>query len=188
MKALDRELQRQRIAKARPFVAPGSRVLDIGCSDGAFFAAVGSQLAGGVGIDLLQPESWVGDPFELRVGAFPDVLEPGEAFDAIVALAVVEHLPEDELAIWAKAVPEHLNPGGRLVVTTPSPVVDEILHVLIRLRIIDGIEAHEHHGFDPRSVPGIFGGDGLQLEVRRRFQLGLNHLFVFQAPAERPPR
>jgi 2-polyprenyl-3-methyl-5-hydroxy-6-metoxy-1,4-benzoquinol methylase len=180
MKALDRELQRQRIAKALPFVEPGATVLDIGCSDGAFFAAAGAKVAGGVGIDLQEPDRWVGEPFELRVGAFPDVLHPGETFDAIVALAVVEHVPEVDLAAWAKAIPEHLNPGGRLIVTTPSPRVDEILHVLMRLRILDGMEAHEHHGFDPRMVPDIFAGDALVLDVRRRFQLGLNHLFVFR--------
>lgn len=182
MKALDRELQRQRIAKALPFLDPGSTVLDIGCADGAFFAAARDKVAGGVGIDLQEPESWVGEPFELRVGPFPDVLHAGETFDAIVALAVVEHVPEDGLAIWAKAIPEHLKPGGRLIITTPSPRVDEILHALIRLRIIDGMEAHEHHGFDPASVPGIFGSDALVLEVQKRFQLGLNHLFVFRTP------
>jgi 2-polyprenyl-3-methyl-5-hydroxy-6-metoxy-1,4-benzoquinol methylase len=182
MKALDRELQRQRIAKALPFVDPGSTVLDIGCADGEFFAAARGKVADGVGVDLQQPDSWVGEPYELRVGPFPDVLHPGETFDAIVALAVVEHVPEDSLAIWAKAIPEHLKPGGRLVITTPSPRVDEILHALIRLRIIDGMEAHEHYGFDPASVPGIFGSDALVLEVRRRFQLGLNHLFVFRTP------
>jgi 2-polyprenyl-3-methyl-5-hydroxy-6-metoxy-1,4-benzoquinol methylase len=180
MKALDRELQRQRIAKALPFVEPGSKVLDIGCSDGAFFAAAGAKVAGGVGIDLQQPDGWIGEPHELRVGAFPDVLHPGETFDAIVALAVIEHVPEDDLAVWAKVIPEHVEPGGRLIVTTPSPRVDEILHVLMRLHILDGMEAHEHHGFDPRTVPDIFGSDALVLDVRRRFQLGLNYLFVFR--------
>ena len=42
------------------------------------------------------------------------------------------------------------------------------------------MEAHEHYGFDPRSVPEIFGSGRLRLERHRRFQLGLNHLFVFR--------
>ena len=182
MKALDRELQRQRIAKALPFIPTGSSVLDIGCSHGAFFAAAGDRVETGVGIDLQKPDSWVDGPYELRVGEFPDVLEPGETFDAIVALAVVEHVPREGLEIWAKAIPDLLTPGGRLIMTTPSPKVDEILHVLIKLRILDGMEAHEHYGFDPRTVPEIFGSDALVLEKRARFQLGLNHLFVFRRP------
>ena len=77
MKALDRELQRQRIAKALPFIPPGSSVLDIGCSDGAFFAAAGDRVVKGVGIDLQEPDSWVEGPYDLRVGEFPEVLDAG---------------------------------------------------------------------------------------------------------------
>ena len=182
MKALDRELQRQRIAKALPFIPTGSSVLDIGCNNGAFFAAAVDRAAKGVGIDLQKPDSWVDGPYELRVGELPEVLEPGETFDAIVALAVVEHVPRDALEVWAKVIPDLLTPGGRLIITTPSPKVDEILHLLIKLRLIDGMEAHEHYGFDPRTVPEIFGSDDLVLENSARFQLGLNHLFVFRRP------
>jgi cyclopropane fatty-acyl-phospholipid synthase-like methyltransferase len=180
MKALDRELQRQRIAKALPFIEHGSSVLDIGCSNGAFFAAAGARVAKGVGIDLQEPDSWVEGPYDLRVGQFPEVLDTGLTFDAVVALAVVEHVPREGLEAWAAAIPDLLVSGGRLIITTPSPRVDEILHMLIKLRVIDGMEAHEHYGFDPRSVPEIFGTGALRLEKRSRFQLGLNHLFVFR--------
>jgi 2-polyprenyl-3-methyl-5-hydroxy-6-metoxy-1,4-benzoquinol methylase len=179
MKGLDRELQRQRIAKVLPHIAPGSNVLDVGCADGAVFRAAEGRIARGVGIDLQQPDSWIGDPFELRVGEFPDVVKAGEVFDAITMLAVVEHAPRDELEKWAKAIPDMLVPGGPLLITTPSPRVDDILHVLMKLRILDGMEAHEHYGFDPRTVPDIFGTGHLRLVRHQRFQLGLNHLFVF---------
>ena len=85
MKALDRELQRQRIAKALPFIPPGSSVLDIGCSDGAFFAAAGDRVVKGVGIDLQEPDSWVEGPYDLRVGEFPEVLDAGLTFDAVTS-------------------------------------------------------------------------------------------------------
>ncbi len=182
MKALDRELQRQRIAKALPYIDPGSAVLDIGCNDGAFFTAAGDRVAKGVGIDLQKPESWVEGPYDLLIGEFPGVLDPGQTFDAIVALAVVEHVPREGLEAWAEAIPDLLEPGGRFIITTPSPKVDEILHLLIKVRVIDGMEAHEHYGFDPRTVPDIFGTGALTLEKRARFQLGLNHLFVFRKP------
>jgi 2-polyprenyl-3-methyl-5-hydroxy-6-metoxy-1,4-benzoquinol methylase len=179
MKGLDRELQRQRIAKVLPHITPGSNVLDVGCADGAVFRAAEGRIARGVGIDLQQPDGWIGDPFELRVGEFPDVVKAGEVFDAITMLAVVEHAPRDELEKWAKAIPDMLVPGGPLLITTPSPRVDDILHVLMKLRILDGMEAHEHYGFDPRTVPDIFGSGHLRLVRHQRFQLGLNHLFVF---------
>ena len=51
MKALDRELQRQRIRQALPFIRPGSSVVDVGCHEGAFFDAAQPAATG----DCIQP-------------------------------------------------------------------------------------------------------------------------------------
>ncbi len=158
-------------------------MLDVGCADGALFDRCRSTIASGVGIDTLDDQPWVDGPFERRIGKFPDSLDPDDRFDAVVMLAVVEHLHDEDLHAWAAAVPGALRPGGRLVITTPSPAVDHILAVGIRLRLLDGMEAHQHHGFDPGGVPSIFSVAGMALEHRRRFELGLNHLFVFSATA-----
>ncbi|MDQ3573339.1 MAG: methyltransferase domain-containing protein [Actinomycetota bacterium] len=158
-------------------------MLDVGCADGALFSLGGSRIASGVGIDSRDSEESSDGDYERRTGRFPDVLRAGERFDAVVMLAVVEHISNDELSRWAKEIPHILRPGGRLIITTPSPLVDHILHLGIRLRLLDGMEAHEHHGFDPRDVPTIFSVPGLRLERRGRFELGLNHLFVFTTTA-----
>jgi hypothetical protein len=92
-------------------------------------------------------------------------------------------VPAEEQTAWATGCHRLLEPGGALVVTTPSPYVDQILDALLFLRIIDGMSLEEHHGFDPRETPRIFGDAGLSLETWTRFQLGLNHLFVFRKPA-----
>jgi 2-polyprenyl-3-methyl-5-hydroxy-6-metoxy-1,4-benzoquinol methylase len=180
VKALDRELQRQRIRRALPFIRPGSSVVDVGCHDGAFLAAARDRVNSGIGVDVHKPDRWIGDPFDLHVGRLPDLMDGGRTFDAIVALAVVEHLSRDELHAWSEAVPALLVPGGRLVITTPSPAVDKVLDLLIALRLLDGMDADAHHGFDPRAVPSVFGSGPMELEVSSRFQLGLNHLFVFR--------
>ena len=180
MKALDRELQRQRIRRALPFIRPGSSVVDVGCHEGAFLDAARDRVSSGIGVDLHQPESWVGDPFDLHVGRLPDLVDGGRTFDAIVARAVVEHRSQDELPAWSEAVPALLAPGGRLVITTPSPAVDRLLDLLITLRLLDGMDTDAHHGFDPRDVRGVFQGGPMEVEVSARFQLGLNHLFVFR--------
>ncbi|HJT37376.1 MAG TPA: hypothetical protein VJ818_03035, partial [Actinomycetota bacterium] len=92
-------------------------------------------------------------------------------------------IPEDSLPKFREACIEHLEPGGRLIATVPSPAVDRILHVLERLRLIHGMALHEHHGFDASSTPRAFETPELRLVRARGFQLGLNHLFVFERPA-----
>src|ERR1700742_5016281 len=75
-----------------------------------------------------------------------------QLFDAATALAVTEHIPEEELATWAKWLGGMMAPGGVMVITVPAPTVDKILHLLIALRLIAGIEAHQHHGFQPQDL------------------------------------
>lgn len=181
MAKLDERLQALRINAAMPWIPPQAHVLDVGCADGALFRLGGARIASGVGIDTRDSETWVDGPYERRTGRFPDDLGDGEQFDAVVMLAVVEHVSDSELGRWASATADVLRPRGRLVITVPSPMVDHLLHAGIRLRLLDGMEAHEHHGFDPRNVPDIFCGPRLSLVRRRRFELGLNHLFVFSA-------
>lgn len=187
MKAFDRFLQRWRIRKAAAHVPAGARVADVGCSDGALFRQIGDRLSGGVGLDPALPDgSDAGPKFRLVRGLFPaDLPEPGP-FGAITALAVLEHLEDDELRTLAVACAEHLVPGGRVVATVPSPLVDPILHVLQALRIIDGMHVDEHHEMEPDAIPRAFVAAGFRLVVRRRFQLGLNNLFVFERPAAAP--
>lgn len=174
----DRVLQRWRIRKALPWIPPGAQVLDVGCADGALARLAGSRVASAVGIDPAATNASNGT-FESRTGTFPDAVHSGETFDAIVMLAVVEHVPAAELSSWAAACARLLRPEGRLVITVPSPTVDHLLHWGMRLRVLAGMDAHHHHGFVPDDVPVIFGGE-LTLLRRSRFQLGLNNLFVFR--------
>ena len=95
-------------------------------------------------------------PYEFRHGTFPDVVTDSEVFDAVMMLAVVEHVPSDLRTTWATVVPRMLMQGGRLIMTVPSPVVDRILDVGIRFRLLDGMDVEQHHGLDPRVIPQEF--------------------------------
>jgi SAM-dependent methyltransferase len=179
MKLLDRLLRDARIRRARPYVRRGDTVLDVGCADGEMFRRWRGFIGHGVGIDPTLTGKVVTDSYELLPGGFPDAVPPGATFDVITMLAVVEHLPRPVLAALADACDALLEPRGRIVITVPSPRVDDILHVLDRLRLIDGMSIHEHHGFRPSDTPAIFPRPRYRLVTRRRFQLGLNNLFVF---------
>ena len=134
----------------------------------------------GVGIDTDAQPSWPSGPYTFRHGSFPEVIEESDDFDAVVMLAVIEHVSQEALTTWAIAVPTLLRPGGKLIITVPAPVVDRILDVGIRLRLLHGMDTANHHGFDPRVVPEEFSIPSIRLVKASRFELGLNHLFVFE--------
>jgi SAM-dependent methyltransferase len=180
---LDRFLQRWRIAKARPYVTAGARVLDLGCADGALFRQLAPRIGEGVGIDPELECSVPMGPHRLIAGWFPKDLPDDRPFDVITLLAVLEHVPLDRQPQLAEDCARLLKPGGHLVVTVPSPLVDRILGVLKFLRLIHGMSLEQHYGFDVRQTPTLFTGKGLKLVKARRFQLGLNRLYVFRKPS-----
>jgi 2-polyprenyl-3-methyl-5-hydroxy-6-metoxy-1,4-benzoquinol methylase len=180
MKAIDRLLQRWRISKARPYVPPGARLLDIGCADGELFRRI-ANVVEGIGLDPDLPEQMppLANAVLLR-GLFPEALPDRRPFDVITLLAVLEHVPPQAQPSLALECARHLKPGGHLIITVPSPFVDHILAVLRFLRLIHGMALEQHYGYDPRQTATLFAVGGLALICARRFQLGLNHLFVFR--------
>jgi 2-polyprenyl-3-methyl-5-hydroxy-6-metoxy-1,4-benzoquinol methylase len=157
-------------------------VLDIGCADGALFRSLGDRLAGGVGIDMDQVPAST-SKYQYVRGMFPAALPPGDPYDLVTALAVVEHIPEKEQPAFAAACMRALRAGGQVVITVPSSRVDDLLKVLKAVRVVDGMADHQHYGFNPLHAIAAFEGAGFKLERHSRFQLGLNNLFVFRKPA-----
>lgn len=181
MKALDRFLRawRTRIALGQA-PRPLEAVLDIGCDQGYLLERLPARVRDG--LDPTLAAHRIGPDMRLYRGFFPgDLAGLGLAgpYDAIFSLAVFEHLTEDDFRQARAALPDLLRPGGRLIITVPHPLVDKILDVLMFLRLIEGQAVHEHHGFDPADL-GQLASEHLRLVARRRFQLGLNNLFVFE--------
>jgi len=181
VKALDRYLQRARIARALRHLQPRVRVIDIGAHQGELFTALGARLEQGFGIEPINATEIRGRNYVIRPGYFPDVApdQPG-SWDAITLLAVLEHISPDNQRTLAAACAMFLKPGGRVVITVPSPAVDHILWCLQKLRLIAGMSLEEHYGFKPADVPRIFDAPHFRLLRHSRFQFGLNHLFVFE--------
>jgi len=176
---LDKLLRRWRIRMALRELPRGKRVLDIGTYDGTLFRLGGLT---GMGIDPELADGETPPGVTLVKGMFPGDMPPlpDGSFDAATAVAVFEHAPHDELVDWADALARLVAPSGLLVITVPAPAVDKILHVLMRLRLVAGMEVHQHHGFEPRDLNTVFSGPPWRRRKHRTFQLGLNHLFVFE--------
>lgn len=182
MKFTDRVLQRWRIAKARRFIAPGAKILDIGSVDGALFQQLGSAVGqGSLGVDPTLSQPLTVNGCALIAGFFPEAVPASVGtFDVITMLAVLEHFPPSAYAKLREGCDRFLRPGGKLLITVPSPRVDQILEVLKFLHLVDGMSLEEHHGYRVEQTAEIFPPPQFQLLRRETFQLGLNNLFVFE--------
>jgi 2-polyprenyl-3-methyl-5-hydroxy-6-metoxy-1,4-benzoquinol methylase len=180
MTGLDRLIQRWRFAQAAPYVPAGARVLDIGTHDGALFRYLGDRISKGVGIDPeLEVPATTGSTALIR-GLFPDDVPEGDTFDVVCLLAVLEHIPMEAQPGLAAACRDALDGRGHVIVTTPSPKADQLLDRLVKLRLIHGMELGQHYGFEPAATVPLFQDAGFSVVVQRRFELGFNHLFVFE--------
>jgi 2-polyprenyl-3-methyl-5-hydroxy-6-metoxy-1,4-benzoquinol methylase len=178
VKPLDRWLQSWRIRMAEPHVPARARLLDVGCADGVLLDRLAPRVSHAVGVDPeVAPSARPGR--EIRRDTFPGAARfPDASFDCVTLLAVLEHVPDPHAL--ARECHRILAPGGRAILTVPHPIVDRILDVLMAMRILDGMETEEHHGFDVAATAPIFEAAGFRTIVDRRFQLGLNRLFVFE--------
>ncbi len=141
-------------------VRPGDRVLDLGCGDGAFTAAVAQAGATPVGIEVARAalgRARTRHPaLDFRLAPIDGPLPLEDcSFDLVWASEVIEHVADT--ARWLSEVRRVLVPRGRLLLTTPAHG---------RLRIALG-------GIERFSEPL---GDHLHLYTRRSLRAVLDEL------------
>lgn len=101
-------------------------------------------------------------------------------FDTVLAVAVIEHLFNLELVM--RRLASSLKPGGRIVLTTPTPFGNDIvLPVTARLGITSADAFVDHINIlNKRRFALLATEVGLELVAYRRFQLGMNSLAVME--------
>ena len=144
-------LEPERFALRREFllagVTAGERVLDVGCGEGAFTAALAAHGAAPVGIEVaaepLRRAATAHPDLDLRlVDAAAPLPFDDASFDVVWAGEVLEHVVDvvgllDEL--WRM-----LRDRGRLLISTPNHPRTKLLRLAVSGRAFD---AH----FDPRA-------------------------------------
>lgn len=167
-------LRNRRLAAAKPHIE--GRVLDIGCAEGHLADGVAADRYVGVDLDDdILVEARLAHPEHRFMGL--DELDATERFDTVVALAVIEHVPDpaDWLARWSG----QLVPGGRVVVTTPYDRYEPMHGFAAKLGLASD-EAHDEHEttFNRESLDELFQTVGLKLTTYKRFLMGLNQVAV----------
>jgi ubiquinone/menaquinone biosynthesis C-methylase UbiE len=177
--AFDRFVAWRRFRAAAPHIRFQSRVCDLGCGAGApFLHHVESRLTSGVGLDEYAGESAHEKISVVRANITTRLpLENGQ-FDHVTMLAVLEHLvdPKNVLAEGYRL----LRPGGSLIMTWPSSLVDPILEVLTRIGLVNDELGFDQH--QPRipvaKLREMLQEIGFAKMENGTFEFGLNNWLV----------
>lgn len=176
---VDRLVRRMRFRAAYPFLKPGTRVCDLGCGlEPAFLDYAADRIAKGVGLDDEVADGVGGHWKRVRADLQSPLPFADGEFDHVVMLAVLEHLKDPEKVLHETF--RLIAPGGSLIMTWPSSMVDPILKVLHKLRLVsDEMESDEHQKRIPLDIlQQMLGRIGFQRFVHRRFEFGLNNVMA----------
>lgn len=181
--AFDRRVASYRFRAAAPHVKSMSKVCDIGCGPGApFLASLEGRIAFGVGLDH-RPVFWRRPSNLFVVCDITEGLPLGDGlFDHAVMLAVLEHLraPRPTLAEAFRV----LAPGGSLILTYPHQIVDPLLALLRKTRVIGAaLEGESHQKRLPiPELLGLLRNIGFERPKHYHFELRLNNLIIAYKP------
>jgi len=157
------------IERHRPKAGP-LRILEVGCGTGSNIA----MLQGFGTVDAIEPDDGARALAEARSGLsikggyLPDgVMLHDGAYDLIVLLDVLEHIPADRAAL--ATLKAKLAPGGRIIVTVPAMPWLWSAHDVVH---------HHQRRYTARTLSEVFAGAGLKLRHRTYFNSLLFPLIV----------
>ena len=155
-------------------LAPGMRLLDVGCGWGSMSLYAAEHLGvhvTGVTIAAEQKafvdnrirERGLGDKVEVRLQDYRDV--PDDGFDAVVSLEMGEHVGEHNYPTYARVLHHALRPGGRVLVQQMSrrgphpgggPFIESFIAPDLHMRPVgETVALLEDSGLEVRDVHGL---------------------------------
>jgi ubiquinone/menaquinone biosynthesis C-methylase UbiE len=149
------------------------RLLDIGCGNNYLVGKYGN----GIGVDVYDwgnVDILITDPAKLQ---FNDL-----EFNTITFLASFNHIPNRKDVL--KECHRLLSRNGRLIITMISPSVGLVWHKLRRPwdpdQKLRGMKPGEAYGLSCRYIMELVTSEGFNIEVHKRFMLGINSILIFR--------
>ena len=144
-------LRRLRLHQVKPWIPPGTQLLDIGCGRSAtFLKAISPYIFQGVGVDFKVQPIQEKNIQTIQLKLAYELPFEDSSFDVVTMLAVLEHI-EHEKAILLE-IKRVLRDQGKLILTVPSVWAQPVLEFLsYRLTIIDEAEIRDHKRYYDRK-------------------------------------
>jgi SAM-dependent methyltransferase len=179
-------LSKKRAKLANKFITEGyrsGRILDIGCGSYPYFL-INTKFKEKYGIDpsvdlsLIKDSSVIIKKIRINKNTLPF---KNDYFDIISMLAVFEHISHSELIPVIKEIKRMLRIDGKLIITTPAPWADKLLHRMAIVGLISSEEIHEHkHNHSKLKIEDILSNAGFETDKIKcgYFELGMNMWFT----------
>ncbi len=172
-------LRQIRFNKVLNQITKNSTVIDIGCGHTAHFLnRLERYLKSGIGIDPLIKNSKIGKIHLISHFLSNKIPVKSNSADFVTLIAVLEHL-ENHNAILLESY-RILKPGGKIVITTPTPANKPLLEFLaFKIGIVSKREIAEHKTYFWKGelVKGL-EESGYKNIKHEYFELWLNNFVI----------
>lgn len=182
---LDKIIAKFRYVQVDKYIIEDSDVVDIGCGQsGSFLHRHKEKISKGYGFDFKIKDHKTENLIFINNSELDGFPLKNDSIDTIFMNALLEHLDNPE-KILLDAL-KILKSGGKIVMTTPTPISKPILEFMAyKLHIINEMEIREHkHYYSKQDIENLVSNLNqfvpVKLEKYKKFELGVNSLIVIQ--------
>lgn len=182
---LDKIIAKFRYMQVDKHVLNNGVIVDIGCGqEGTFLLRHKNNINKGYGFDFKVKNHEIDNICLINNSKLKNIPLDKNSVDIIFLNAVLEHLqsPKEVLLDCLKI----LKKGGKIVMTTPTPLSKPLLEFLaFKIHIINEMEIKEHvHYYSKKDIEVLINKFNKKYKVKllkyKKFELGLNSLIVLQ--------
>lgn len=167
-------LQELRIIKIKEFLENVDTLVDIGCDiPPKFLNRYKSRITKGIGIDEVIEAHQEDNLSFIKQTITKKVNIPDKTADAVTLLAVLEHMKYPKEII--EETHRILKPGGRVLITVPSPRCEPLLNMLAPIGLVreSMIDQHENY-FTHEVLRKLLLDAGYNEVLVEDFEFGFN--------------